>query len=152
MIATVVLLIGMPWVSAHSTPPVDPERLPALWRLEASPLPATLDLPPRAVGCAVVAFSIDTAGVPRNARVVHSDPDKRFGAAARQIVELRHYLPGPENPRAEPEQTFEILTFGVREARTGSRLRSSMASAAFEPCDLDAREVALRLGSEDAPR
>jgi TonB family protein len=125
--------------------PIDPERLKPMWRLADDGAPRGLGLPARASGCAVVAFTIGADGRPRELRVVASHPDARFGAAAEVVIKARRYAPGESNPSHEPVSTFEILSFGQRRPRTGSRITGGIDPAIFAPCDLDAREVAARL-------
>jgi hypothetical protein len=130
--------------------PIDPERLKPMWRLVEDAMPAGLGLPARASGCAVVAFTIGADGLPRELRVVASHPDARFGAAAEIVIEARRYAPGESNPSREAVSTFEILSFGQRRPRTGSRINGGIDPAIFAPCDLDAREVAARLAASAA--
>jgi hypothetical protein len=125
--------------------PVDPEALAPLWRPVANPEPLPpLGLPSRAAGCAVVAFTIDPGGRPREAVVVAAHPEGVYGEAARRVIEHRRYVPGRDNAEARPVATFEIVTFGPRQARTGSRLARAADPALFAPCDLRAAEVAVR--------
>lgn len=145
-------LTGASPVMAARANPVDPERLAPLWRLVEGPSPPGLGLSPRDAGCAVVAFTIDADGVARDLVVVRSHPDDRFGAAASAVIEARRWEPGPENPAREATATFEILSFGTRRPRTGSRIGGSIEAAVFAPCDLDARAVAARLAETDAAR
>lgn len=130
--------------------PVDPERLSPLWRLAERPVPRGLGLSPRASGCAVIAFTIAADGKPRDLEVVASHPDARFGGAAKALIEARRYVPGDGNPAARAIATFEILSFGQRRPRTGSRIGASIDPAVFAPCDLDAGEVAARLAARAA--
>lgn len=132
--------------------PIDPERLAPLWRPVEGTRPAGLGLSPRASGCAVVAFTIDAEGVARDLTVVRSHPDDRFGAAARVVIEARRWEPGPANPSREATATFEILSFGQRRPRTGSRVGGGLDPAVFAPCDLDAKAVAARLADPGAAR
>lgn len=130
--------------------PIDPERLAPAWRLADGVAPAGLGLPARASGCAVVAFTIDDDGVPRDLHVVASHPDARYGAAAEVVIAARRYRPGESNPARAAVRTFEILSFGQRRPRTGSRVGGGIDPAIFPPCDLDAREVAARLAASAA--
>lgn len=134
-------------MAADQSLPIDPERLAPMWRLADGVAPAGLGLPARASGCAVVAFTIGADGLPRELRVVASHPDARYGAAAEVVVEARRYAPGESNPARAAVRTFEILSFGQRRPRTGSRVGGGIDPAIFPPCDLDAREVAARLAA-----
>lgn len=126
--------------------PVDPEALAPLWRPVANPEPLPpLGLPSRAAGCAVVAFTIDSEGRPLEPVVVVAHPASVYGEAARRVIEHRRYAPGRDNAGARPVATFEIVTFGPRQARTGSRVARAADPALFAPCDLRAVEVAARL-------
>jgi hypothetical protein len=153
-LATVALLLGVGEVRASGPDrplPVDPEALAPLWRAAANPDPLPpLGLPARAAGCAVVAFTIDADGRPRDLAVVSANPTEVYGEAGRRVVEHRRYAPGRDNPDARPVSTFEIVTFGPRQPRTGSRLARGADPALFAPCDLRPAEVAARLAEARA--